>query len=80
MQQLGVAEFAGTGLKLKMAALLLFANDVQKWHPRCQMRILKVEGDELGSGDDYNVISDEIVQGVSGPVKMYENGHVENAP
>ena len=41
-----------------MAALLLFAKDVRRWHPRCQLRILRVLGNELGAGDRYNVKED----------------------
>ena len=41
-----------------MAALLLFAKDVRRWHPRCQLRILRVLGTELGAGDNYNVKED----------------------
>lgn len=63
LQQMGVAEYTVGGLKLTRAALLLFAKDIQKWHPRCQIRILKIAGTELLSGDQYNVISDEVFQG-----------------
>ena len=63
LQQIGLAEYAHNGLRIKRAALLLFANNVDKWHPRCQVRFLKVNGDELGSGENYNVVSDEIIKG-----------------
>jgi len=63
LQQIGLAEYAISGLRLRMAALLLFAKDIQRWHPRCQVRILKVAGTELLSGDNYNIQSDEPVQG-----------------
>ncbi len=63
LQQIGLAEYSVSGLKLRQAALLLFAKDIQKWYPRSQVRILKVAGTSLGSGDKYNVISDEFVQG-----------------
>lgn len=63
LQQLGLAEFSATGLRLRMAALLLFASDIQKYHPRSQVRILKVAGTELKSGEQYNVTSDEFVHG-----------------
>jgi ATP-dependent DNA helicase RecG len=62
LQQIGLAEYSPTGLRLRMAALLLFAKDIQRWHPRSQVRILKVSGTELKSGENYNVTSDEIVQ------------------
>ncbi|NJO17815.1 MAG: hypothetical protein HC877_19415 [Thioploca sp.] len=63
LQQTGLAEYSLSGLRLRMAALLLFAKDIQRWHPRSQVRILKVSGTELKSGENYNVTSDEIVQG-----------------
>lgn len=63
LQQVGLAEFTGTGFRLRMACLLLFAKDIQRWHPRSQVRILKVGGSELKTGQHYNVISDETVQG-----------------
>lgn len=63
LQQIGLAEYAMGGLRLRMAALLLFAKDVQRWHPRPQLRILKVAGAQLKSGADYNVVADEIVRG-----------------
>ena len=63
LQQIGLAEYAFNGLRLRMAALLLFAKDAQRWHPRCQVRIIKVLGKELKSGENYNVIADEIVRG-----------------
>lgn len=63
LQQIGLAEYSQSGLRLKMAALLLFAKDIQRWHPLAQVRILKVLGTELKSGENYNVISDEIVRG-----------------
>lgn len=61
IQHLDLAEFDGTKLKLKKAALLLFARQPQKWHPRLQVRVIKVGGTELKSGQDYNVISDDEV-------------------
>lgn len=63
LQQVGLAEYTIGGLRIRMAALLLFAKDIQKWHPRSQVRILRIAGDKLLSGTAYNVISDETVQG-----------------
>ena len=63
LQQIGLAEYAVNGLQLRMATLLLFAKDIQRWHPRSQVRILKVNGVQLKSGESYNVKSDEIVRG-----------------
>lgn len=63
LQHLDLAEFDGNKLKLRKAALLLFAKQAIKWHPRLQVRILKLKGNELKTGKDYNVIKDEDVSG-----------------
>ncbi len=63
LQQIGLAEYAPGGLRLRMASLLLFAKNVSQWHPRSQVRILKVAGTELKVGGSYNVQSDEVVTG-----------------
>jgi ATP-dependent DNA helicase RecG len=65
LQQTGLAVYGMNGLRLRRAALLLFAksNEISRWHARCQIRFLKVSGNELKSGDNYNVISDESIQG-----------------
>jgi ATP-dependent DNA helicase RecG len=63
LQQTRLAEYGGTGLRLREAALLLFAKDIQRWHPRSQVRILKVNGTELKAGVEYNVTSDDTVTG-----------------
>jgi ATP-dependent DNA helicase RecG len=47
LQQVGLAEYGMGGLHLRRAALLLFARDMQRWHPRSQVRILKVSGTQL---------------------------------
>jgi ATP-dependent DNA helicase RecG len=62
LQQMGLAEYAN-GLRIRKATLLLFAKDIQRWHPRCQVRILKVNGTQLKTGADYNVLSEDIVTG-----------------
>lgn len=56
LQQIDLAEYSPTGLKLKNAALLLFAKNILKWHPRSQVRILKVLGTEVKAGENYNVV------------------------
>lgn len=63
LQYLGLAEYAGPdiGLRLRRAAVLLFSKDITKWHPRCQIRIIKVNGISLGSGAAYNVASDDVI-------------------
>jgi ATP-dependent DNA helicase RecG len=63
LQLLDLAEFSGSGVRLRRAAVLLLANDVSHWHPRCEVRILRVSGTELGTGRDYNVVTDKHVQG-----------------
>ena len=63
LQQIGLGEYAQNGLRLKRAALLLFATDIDKWHPRCQVRFLTVRGNSLEAGEKYNVISDDTVKG-----------------
>ena len=55
LQYLELAEFDGTRLRLRRAALLLFAIHPTKWHPRNQVRILKVKGTEEKSGENFNV-------------------------
>lgn len=63
LQQMNLAEYGMGGLKIKRAALLLFAKDISKWFPRSQIRILRVNGDQLLPGDKYNVISDDFITG-----------------
>lgn len=53
LQHLDLAEYTPVGLKIKRAALLLFAKDIAKWHPRAQVRFVKVAGSEIKSGDEY---------------------------
>lgn len=63
LQHLGLAQYASNGLRLTRAAVLMFAIDIHRWHPRCQVRFIKIAGTELLSGEQFNVISDEFVQG-----------------
>jgi len=63
LQQIGLAEYGLNGLRLKRAALLLFASEIDKWHPRSQVRFLKVNGNTLEAGEKYNVITDNTVKG-----------------
>lgn len=63
LQYLGLAEYDGfSGLRLRRAALLLFGKNPDQWHPRLQVRILKINGSELGAGANYNVISDATIK------------------
>ena len=55
LQYFDLAEFDGTSLKLRKSALLLFAEKSSKWHPRLQIRILKVNGTEEKTGENFNV-------------------------
>lgn len=63
LQYLELAEYVGPGLRLRRAALLLFAKEPNRWHPRLQIRIIKVAGNELKSGAQYNAKSDQTVNG-----------------
>ncbi|MEY2505995.1 MAG: ATP-dependent helicase RecG [Verrucomicrobiota bacterium] len=63
LQQIGVAEYGEGGIRLRRAALLLFGKLIHHWHPRCEIRILRVAGSELKSGEHYNVTADERIQG-----------------
>lgn len=62
LQYLDLAEYTPTGFRIRRAALLLFAKDVKRWHPRCQVRVIRIDGTELGVGEDYNVVSDVIIE------------------
>lgn len=63
LQLLELAEFSGDRVRLRRAAVLLLANDISRWHPRCEVRILRVSGTELRSGRDYNVVADTHISG-----------------
>lgn len=71
LQYLELAEFDGNRLRLRRAALLLFAKHPTKWHPRSQVRILRVKGIEEKTGEDFNLI--ELAE-ISGNIfHLYEN-------
>lgn len=63
LQYLGLAEFGSVGLRYRKASALLFATDISRWHPRCQVRIVRVRGKVLGTGTQYNVVQDESIEG-----------------
>ena len=63
LQIFGLAEYSKGQIQLRKAALLLFAKDMHKWHPRSEVRVMRVTGLELKTGREYNVISDEIAKG-----------------
>lgn len=55
LQYLELAEFDGNRLRLRKAAVLLFAKNPTKWHPRNQVRILRVKGTVEKTGKDFNL-------------------------
>jgi ATP-dependent DNA helicase RecG len=55
LQYLELAEFDGNRLRIRRAALLLFAKHPTKWHPRNQVRILRVKGIEERTGENFNI-------------------------
>ncbi len=55
LQYLELAEYDGNRLRLRRAALLLFAKNPTKWHPRSQVRILRVKGTDEKTGEDFNL-------------------------
>ena len=61
LQHLELAEFDGDRLRIRRAALLLFASKPAKWHPRLQVRIVQIAGTELKSGHEFNVAGDKQV-------------------
>jgi ATP-dependent DNA helicase RecG len=65
LQYMDLAEYGSDGLRLRRAALLLFAKDIARWHPRCEVRVVRVSGLALGVGKDYNVSprDDQTVRG-----------------
>lgn len=63
LQYLELAEYGMSQLRYRRAALLLFSKIPTKWHPRLQVRILKVDGDEVKTGEAYNIVSDQTTQG-----------------
>ena len=63
LQTLGLAEFVAGSLRLRAAALLLFSSNIDKWHPRSEIRLQQIAGSELLTGADYNVIRDETYSG-----------------
>ncbi len=47
----------------KYCFLQLFAKDSRNWYPHSSVRILKVNGTKLKSGEQYNVVSDRGIYG-----------------
>jgi len=63
LQQMDLADYTPQGVKLRKAALLLFADKIRRWHNGCKLRILKIDGTELKPGEDYNVVFDDEIEG-----------------
>jgi ATP-dependent DNA helicase RecG len=63
LQLLDLADFSSGSVRLRRAALLLFAKDIHRWHPRSEVRILQVAGKEIKTGKNYNVVQDNITTG-----------------
>ncbi len=63
LQQWNLADFANGTLRFRRAAMLLFARDIDRWHPRCSVRVLRIDGSELLTGSAYNVVFDQTANG-----------------
>lgn len=63
LQYLDLAEYGLSQLRLRRGALLLFAKNPAKWHPRLEVRILRVDGEKVLTGEDYNVVADQSING-----------------
>lgn len=63
LQLLGVADYAAGRVRIRRAALLLFARDISHWHPRCGVRLLRVRGTQVLHDNEYNVVQDEMILG-----------------
>ena len=63
LQQMDLAHYFDHGLRLRRAALLLFAKDILRWQPHSMVRFVRIDGTEIGAGPQYNVVSDEMVRG-----------------
>ncbi len=63
LQFLGLAEYGVGTFRIRRAALLLFATDISRWHPRCEVKIVRVRGTELKTGKEYNAEPDEFAAG-----------------
>jgi ATP-dependent DNA helicase RecG len=59
LQHLELVDFDGLRFRVRRAALLLFAREPHRWHPRLQVRVLKIKGTEIKSGEQYNVVADQ---------------------
>jgi ATP-dependent DNA helicase RecG len=51
-----LAEKTNGQLRLTLAAVLLFARDPTRWHPRCGMEFIRWEGTERRTGAELNIV------------------------
>jgi len=51
-----LAEKINGQLRLTLAAVLLFARDPTRWHPRCGMEFIRWEGTERRTGAELNIV------------------------
>lgn len=63
LQQVGLAEYSPSGLRLRKAAIVLFAKNIDFWFPRHEIRLIKVEGTDIKTGQNYNVTVDQRFSG-----------------
>jgi ATP-dependent DNA helicase RecG len=59
LQHMELAEFDGVQFRIRRAALLLFGKNINKWHPRSQVRLLKINGTELKVGEEFHLVADD---------------------
>ena len=57
LQYMDLVDFSEIKPRVRRAALLLFSSQISRWHPRCEVRIVRVDGTELRLGKEYNVTS-----------------------
>ncbi|WP_448591025.1 ATP-binding protein [Thermoflexus hugenholtzii] len=51
-----LAEKVNGRLRLTLAAMLLFAKDPTRWHPRCGIELIRWEGAERRTGAELNIV------------------------
>ncbi len=51
-----LAEKVNGRLRLTLAAVLLFAKDPTRWHPRCGIELIRWEGTERRTGAELNIV------------------------
>jgi ATP-dependent DNA helicase RecG len=70
--QLGLATEEKGGLQISRAALWLFAAEIERWHPRSHVRVIKIDGTEPLTGEQYNIVRDEFVE--DNVVRLFDRG------